>query len=236
VVGDVEETVALAAVESGFGSQPPAPAPFPKVTIREGEQRGERRFNVHRAGEMGALALTWRIPEGLHPDLAAFEVLTQVLSDGVTSRLYQLLVETNLCLGVSATALALHDPGVFQVLASLAPEISHARVEEIIRNEVARLGRMPPAKDELARAKVQVRTDLAFHHESPGRIMAGLTEAVAVGDWRAFVRELELVSAVTEEDLERVAAASLIDHGLTVGWFVPDGNGGGPNPPAMEEV
>jgi len=230
VVGDVEETVALAEVERGFGSLPPASGPFPEVRIREGEQRGERRFKIQRAGEMGCLALTWRIPEGLHADLPAFEVLTQVLADGVTSRLYQRLVETNLCLGVNAAALSLHDPGVFQVLASLAPEIAHSRVEEIIRDEVAQLRELPPKRDELDRAKVQTRTDLAFHHESPGRIMAGLTEAVAVGDWRAFVRELELVSAVTEEDLKRAATTSLIDQGLTVGWFVPEGNGGRPEP------
>jgi len=231
VVGDVDETVALAEVERGFGQLPAGPGPIPEVTIREGGQRGERRFTVHRAGELGCLAMTWHIPEALHPDLPPLEVLTQVLSDGVTSRLYQRLVETNLCLGVNATALGLHDPGVFQILASLAPGIDHRQVEDIIRDEVALIGEQPPLAAELARAKVQTKTDLAFHHESPGRIMAGLTEAVAVGDWRCFVRELERVSAVTEEDLQRVAAASLTDRGLTVGWFVPENGDGASSPP-----
>ena len=226
VVGDIDEETALEEVERGFGALQPAPGPFPAPTIREGVQRGERRFEVHRAGELGALALTWHIPEGLHADLPALSVLTQILSDGVTSRLHQRLVETNRCLGVHAFAMELHDPGVFQIFATIAPGVDPAEVEEEIRSEVSALSSSPPSDDEVARALAQTRTDLAFHHESPGQIMTGLTEAVAMGDWRRFLRELELVEAVSADDLERVAASYLGDHNLTVGRFVPE-NGGG---------
>jgi zinc protease len=226
VVGDVDEGSALDEVERAFGGLAPAPGPFPEVAIRESAQRGERRFEIHRAGEIGALALTWHIPEGLHDDLPALSVLTQILGEGVTSRLYQRLVETNRCLGVHAFAMELHDPGVFQIFATLAPEISHSEVEEIVRGEIATLRSQPPTAEEVARSLAQTRTDLAFHHESPAQIMAGLTEAVAMGDWRRFVRELEDVRAVSADDLRRVAGAYLTDGNLTVGWFVPDGTGG----------
>jgi zinc protease len=222
VVGDVDEAEALEEVERGFGVLPQAPAPIPTVHDRESEQRGERRFEIHRSGELGCLALTWHIPEGLHPDLPSLMLLTRVLADGVTSRLHQRLVETNRCLGVNAYALELHDPGVFQVVASLAPGVGHREVEEAIREELGHLHREPPSARELERARVHTRTDLAFHHESPGRIMAALTEAVAVGDWRRFIRELDLVSAVDRDDLQRVAASYLTDERVTVGWFVPD--------------
>jgi len=225
VVGDIEEEAALAEVECGFGSLPPAPGPCAMPLAREGQQRGERRFEVHRAGELGGLALTWHIPEGLHADAPALSVLTQILGDGVTSRLHQKLVETNRCLGVHAFAMELHDPGVFQIFATIAPGVDHAEVEETVRSEVAALSSSPPTNGEVARARVQARTDLAFHHESPGQILAGLTEAVAMGDWRRFVRELELIESVSADDLQRVAAAYLGDHNLTAGWFVPE-NGG----------
>jgi zinc protease len=55
--------------------------------------------------------------------------------------------------------------------------------------------------------------------------MTGLTEAVAMGDWRRFPRELELVRAVVAEDLQQVAGEYLVDHNLTTGWFVPEGGG-----------
>ena len=205
----------------------------PEVTVREPVQRGERRFDIHRAGELGNLALSWHIPEGLHEDLPALSVLTQILGDGVTSRLYQKLVERNRCLGVHAFAMELCDPGLFQVFATLAPGVEHAEVEETIRSEIAATAAQPPGDAEVARALAQTRTDLAFHHESPGQILAGLTEAVAMGDWRRFVRELELVQGVTSDDLQRVAASYLSDRNLTVGWFIPenDSNASTKGPP-----
>jgi zinc protease len=222
VVGDLDEASALDHVERGFGGLERAPGPVPEVTIRESNQRGERRFDICRVGELGNIALSWHIPEGLHPDLPALSTLTQILGDGVTSRLYQRLVETNRCLGVHAYAMELHDPGLFQIFAAVSPGVSHREVEDAIRAEVAELVRTPPDRDEMARALAQTRTDLAFHHESPGQILGGLTEAVAMGDWRRFVRELELLQSVSAEDLQRIAESYLSDRNLTVGWFVPE--------------
>ncbi len=226
VVGDISEDAALVEVERGFGAIPPAGGPFPDPSIREGRQRGERRFVIERAGELGSLALTWRIPEGLHDDLPALNVLTQVLSDGVTSRLHQRLVETNRCLGVHAFTFELHDPGVLQIFATLAPGIDHAEVERVVRDEVAALAAGAPSADELARAVTQTRTDVAFRRTSPAQIVSGLTEAVAMGDWRHFSRELEAVSAVGADDVRRVAETYLDDRGLTVGWYRPEGPSG----------
>jgi len=222
VVGDVEEAIALDEIERGFGGLGRAPGPIPQPAVREPEQRGERRFELHRSGELGNIALNWHIPGGLHVDLPALSVLTQILGDGVTSRLYQRLVESNRCLGVHAYAMELHDPGLFQVFATLSPGVPHREVEDAIRAEITRLVHTPPKDDEMARALAQARTDLAFHHESPGQILGGLTEAAAMGDWRRFVRDLELVRAVTAEDLQRVSETYLSDHNLTVGWFVPE--------------
>ena len=226
VVGDVDESTALDEVDRRFGEIPPAPGPFPEVSTREDTQRGVRRFEVHRAGELGCLALTWHVPEGLHPDAPALSVLTQILSDGVMSRLYQRLVETNRCLGVHAFAMELHDPGVFQVFASIAPGVEHAEIEAAVLAEIEALAGKPPTAAEVARALAQTRTDLAFHHESPGQIMTGLTEAVAMGDWRRFPRELALVEAVSADDLRRVVQTHLHEQNLTVGWFMPEGGEG----------
>ena len=232
VSGDIDEDTALAEVERGFGAIPPSSAAIPDLSTREGRQRGERRFVIERMGELGSLAMTWHIPEGLHPDVPALNVLTQALSDGVTSRLYQRLVESNRCLGVHAFTFELHDPGVLQIFATLAPGVDHESVEADILDEVAALRATPPADDELARALIQTRTDLAFHRESPASIMGGLTEAVAMGDWRRFPRELEAVSAVEGEDVRRVAEGYLKDQNLTVGWFVPEGGSRAGNPAA----
>jgi len=222
VAGAIDESDALSSVERWFGSIPRGARPRPEVHTRESDQRGERRFVLRRAGEVGWVSLSWHVPEGLHPDLPALGVAAQVLSEGVTSRLHQRLVETNLCLGVHAFCWELHDPGLFQVFATLVPGSDHREVEVAIRDEIGRLGAEGPSAEETARARIQVETALAFHRESPAQIASALTEAVAMGDWTRFARELELVAAVTPEDVLRVAATHLVDDNLTVGWFVTD--------------
>ena len=226
--GAMDEGEALAAVERHFARIPPGNLPRPEVHTRESAQRGERRFELRRAGEVGWISMSWHIPHALDPDLPPLKVAAQVLAEGVTSRLHQRLVETNRCLGVHAFAWELRDPGLFQVFATLAPGVPHREVEATIRREVERLAEGGPDPAETARARVQVETSLAFNRESPAQIASALTEAVAQGDWRRFARELEEISAVTPEDVRRVTAAHLEPGNLTVGWFVPeDGPGAG---------
>ncbi len=225
IAGDVEEQSVLDLVMRFFGPLDAGTVPRPRGTIREGRQRGERRFQVHRAGELGFIGCVWHIPEGLHADLAPLGVAAQILTEGVVSRLSRRLVETNLCLGVHASAMETHDPGLFQVFATLAPGVEHADVEQMIFEEIDALGAAAPEPGELARAKVQCRTDLAFQRESPARLVSALTESVAMGDWRAFIDEMDSVAKVGPEDVMRVCRQYLEPRNLTVGWFVPESDG-----------
>ena len=229
IAGEVEEQPALELVDRFFGKLDAAPGSLPRTTIREGRQRGERRFRIHRAGELGFIGCAWHIPEGLNPDIPPLGVAAQILGEGVVSRLNRRLVETNYCLGVHASAMETHDPGLFQIFATLAPGVEHADVEAMIFDEIQALGEKGADSQELARAKVQRRTDLAFQRESPARLVSALTEGVAMGDWRAFVDEMDSVAAVGPEDVLRVCQEYLTPANRTVGWFVPEpGSENGP--------
>ncbi|MCP4897242.1 MAG: insulinase family protein [bacterium] len=227
VVGEVDENQVLNELERHFGVIPRAKQMITRPDVIEPEQLGERRFNIHRAGEIGHVGLSWRIPAAMHDDLPALSVLAQILAEGVTSRLHQRLVESNLCLSVHAFAMELRDPGVFQIFATPVPGVDHDQVEGIIRSEVAGVLDDTPTEEELNRAKILVRTDLAFRRESPTQIVAALTEAVAAGDWRKILREQDEIAAVRIEDIVRVASTYLHDLNLTAGWFVPESTGNG---------
>lgn len=222
LAGDLGEKDALHLVERYFGQMPPGPdVPIPSFP---GEtQTGERRFELRRAGELVHMALAWHIPPGLHKDMAPLIVLGQILSDGVTSRLHQALVETKLCLGLHAYPLELFDPGLFQILVTLAPGVDPDQVEGIVSEQVEQLQEKGPNLEELQRARIQTRTDLAFQKESPGRLVSALIESVAMGDWKHFSGEMERIAAVTAADVSGVAARYLRPEGLSIGTFIPEG-------------
>jgi len=222
MAGDFDEEEALDLVEEFFAPIPAGPS-IPGTAHFEVRQSEERRVEVRRAGELYHLVLAWHIPEGRHEDLPPLVVLGQLLSDGVTSRLQQALVESGLCLGVHAYPLELHDPGLFQVLAVPAPGTEVEKVEAVIHGELARLLRKGPTPEELQRARIQTRTDLAFQRESPGRLVSAMIESVAMGDWKHFPLEMEKIAAVTAEGVQDVLGRHLRRDGLTTAVFIPEG-------------
>jgi len=226
LVGAFERAEALALVERHYGPLPASPSPIPSVITQEPAQEGERRFVVRRAAEVGWVVTSWRTPAAAHPDTHALAVLSDALTGGVTSRLHQSLVESGRCLNVQSISWQLRDPGLFQVFTVLNQVSSHQEIEAVIREELATVARDGLAAEELERARMQVEAQVAFHRDSPGQVAAAITEAVAAADWGFYLDYLDRIRAVSLDDVKRVASTYFVDDAISVGYFVPRGNGG----------
>src|SRR5262245_16658807 len=224
VIGDFEEEDALARIRRHFGAIPRSPRPIPGVHTVEPPQEGERRFVVRRSGQVAWCGLAWRTVQALHPDTHAFAALGNVLGGGLTSRLYQALVEKSLALSVTVVPWQLRDPALFSVFAPVRPGVEPASVEAAIREEIRRVaveGGVTEA--ETVKARTQIEAEIIFDRDSTDQIAASLSEAIAVADWRWYVDYPAAVAAVTPEDVGRVARTYLQDETLTVGQFLPRG-------------
>jgi zinc protease len=228
LVGAFDPEAALELIARHFGPVPRAPEPIPPVVTQEPPQQGERRFVVRRAGEVGWVVVSWRAPEAAHADTHTLAVLGDALSSGVTSRLYQRLVDTNRCLDVQAISWQLRDPGLFQVFAPLMNGTTHQEVEAEIRAELGRIAAEGLHEEELARARVQVEAQTAYLRDSPAQVASALTEAISCADWRFYFDYPARVRAVANADVVRVATATFEDDAATVGYFVP--RNGAPHP------
>jgi len=252
VVGDFEESHALSLVNRYFGAFPASPAPIPEVYTDEPRQEGERRLVVRRAGELPLVQVAFRTPAALGQDkvlsnaeLAAhaaarparndiypLAVLAAVLTNGVTSRLYQALVETELAVSVDARVDQFRDPGLFNVYATAAPGVEAARVEEVIHRELGRAAE-DLGEDEVEKAKRQIAAHVAYERDGTHNVAMQMSEAEAVADWRFYNTYAASVARVRVEDVRRVAAAYFREDTRTVGHFIPkaggaEGNGSGP--------
>jgi zinc protease len=226
LIGDFEESEALTLIARHFGGLPPSSRPIPRVYTVEPPQEGERRFTVRRSGQVAWVALSWRSVEAAHADTPSLAVLGNVLGGGLTSRLYQALVEKSLALSVTVVPWQLRDPGLFSIFAPVRPGVEPAAVEEVIRSEVRRAAEAGFTEAETQKARTQIEAEVIFDRDSTDQIAASLSEAIAVADWRWYVEYPSAIARVTPGDLRRVAAAYLQDDALTVGTFLPRQIGG----------
>ena len=148
----------------------------------EPPQQGEVRFVLRRAGQLGVIEMAWHIPEARHDDSAALTVLDRLLSAGVTSRLYQSLVETQLTVEADSNSWQFLDPGLFTIEATIAPGIAHEAVEKAIIETIDRLKTEPVSEKELQKIKNMIETRSIFLRDSPLGVVYELSESEAVAD------------------------------------------------------
>jgi zinc protease len=221
VVGDFDAGATLDLIAKHFGSIPSSPDPIPPMYTTEPAQQGENRFVLRRAGQLGVVEIGWHIPEARHPDSAALAVLDHLLSAGVTSRLYQALVERQLAVSVGAQAYLLYDPGLFTLDVTLRPGIKHEEAERIAHEEVEKLRTGEISESELRKAKNIIITQLIYLRDSPFGVVNAIGEAESAADWKWYLDFPKQVEAVTAEDLRRVVAAYFTADNRTVGYFIP---------------
>ena len=224
VVGDFEEETALGLIEQHFSPIPSSPQPIPPMYTTEPPQEGEHRFTLRRAGQVGVVEMAWRTPEGTHADIPALSILDHVLSAGLTSRLYQALVETQLAIGATSHAYSLVDPGLFTLAVTLRPGVKHEEAEAAAYAEIEKLKTELITETELSKAQNIITTHLIYLRDSPFGVVSALGEAEGMSDWKEYVDFPGKIAAVTAADVQRVVNQYFVTDARTVGYFVPKEN------------
>ncbi|MGI8564850.1 MAG: M16 family metallopeptidase [Pyrinomonadaceae bacterium] len=92
-----------------------------------------------------------------NPGDAELDLASNILSDGLSSRLKKVLVyDKQLCTDVSAFQVSFEISGMYIVDATARPGASLAQIEGIITDEIARFAKSGPTAEELNRAKTKL--------------------------------------------------------------------------------
>jgi len=221
IIGDFQSAAALALLQRHFGAIPRSPHPIPTIYTEEPPQTGPRRVTVKRAGEVGAVQIAYKAPRALDPDHAPLVVLAAILSTGKTSRLYRALIDTNLAITADASKGFFHDNTLFNLTALLAPQATHAKVEQVLLHEVQQLQTAGVTEEEVSRAIHKIVADTAYRRDGSFAMAGEINECIAVGDWTEYVNGEHKIKAVTAADVVRVARKYLVEDQSTTGWFIP---------------
>ncbi|MDD2903390.1 MAG: pitrilysin family protein [Syntrophales bacterium] len=222
VVGDIEPQEALKEVEATFGAIPPGPEP-PKVTAKEPRQWGERRVIVHREAQLPFLVMAYHTPNWDNPEAYALELLSGILSQGRSSRLYHNLVyQQRLALQAGADyTLDTAAPALFTLYSQPLPGKTVAQLEAALEAEVKRLQTEPVGEKELQKAKNQTVAGYYMAQDSLffRGMLLGRLETTA--RWTLVKEFVPKILQVTAADLQRVAKKYLVADNRNVGILSP---------------
>ncbi len=230
LVGDFKTADAIQLIRRYFERFPKGPTP-PAVRTVEEPQTGERRFTLRRRGETNMVMLGWHTPQASHHDIGPLLVLDSILSTGVTGRLYQAIVETELATSAYSDVGLMRDPSLFRMGATLKPGGDHAKVEAALTGELEKLKTAPVSPDELAKAKAQAEAAYVYENEGTAGLAHALASYEAIAGWQRNFTLLDEIKRTSAADIQRVAKAYFGGDGRTVGWYVATNDGPVPPPP-----
>ncbi len=222
-VGDFDAAALAQKIERVFGAIPRGPVP-PAMKVKEAEPRGPRRIEVPRPAQLPFVSIVWQVPNFIHADGPALEVLATVLTGGKSSRLWVKLVrEERIALDVSAgyDATAI-DSKLFTLDAQPQPDVEVGRVEKALLDAVALLADKGPTEPEIARARAQLEAATIFAQDSMFYRAMLLGTWEMMDDWRRIDAYLPAIREVDAADVRRAAATWLGARNRTIGILVPE--------------
>src|SRR3989440_10696345 len=122
VVGDVDAEKVRQQLGDLFNAYPEKSLK-PVFVPAELPQLGRREVHQEFSTELTHLSLAWHIPEVTNPDVPALDLLSTILGDGRSSRLYRRVrEEAGLAFSISAFSYTPGDPGLFGIDATVDPK------------------------------------------------------------------------------------------------------------------
>lgn len=155
---------------------------------------------------LDALYLAFHCCDRVHPDFYITDLLSDVLSNGPSSRLYRrLLKEKQLFSQIDAYITGTLDPGLFIIEGRPSDGVSLEDAEAAILEELQLLLDEHLDEDELQKCKNRAESALVFSELSALGKAMNLAFFELLGDADLINREPELYAQITAEDMHRVA-------------------------------
>jgi predicted Zn-dependent peptidase len=227
VAGDVKPARDLPILEKYFGRLPPRPQPD-EATTTEPPQNSERKVVLKERSQPLYLEGYHR-PDYRTKDDAVYDAITDLLSEGRTSRLYRSLVRDKKIASFSAGFSGLPGikyPHLFAFYAFPLPGHTTQEMADAIHAEIDRLKKEDISDDELKMIKTRTKANLIRSLADNEGLATNLaTNQTRYGDWRELFRSVDRIDQVTKADIRRVANQTFVDMNRTVGIIETAGGG-----------
>src|SRR3984957_5004201 len=229
VAGAVPAAQAMPMLEKYFGRLPARPQPDETTTL-EPPQNSERKV-VLKDRSQPIYIEGYHRPDYRSKDDAVFDAITDLMSEGRTSRLYRSLVRDKKIASFSEGLTGypgIKYPHLFAFLAVPLPGHKPEEMADAIHVEIDRLKNEDISDEELKMIKTRSKANLIRGlADNEGLASELATYQTRYGDWRELFRSVDHIDHVTKADIKRVANDIFVDTNRTVG-IIETGAGGSP--------
>jgi predicted Zn-dependent peptidase len=219
VAGDVKASQVLPLIEKYFSRLPAKPKPD-ETTTTEPPQGSERKVVLKDKSQPFYLEGYHR-PDYRTKDDAVYDAITDLMSEGRTSRLYRALVRDKKIASFAAGFTGhpgIKYPHLFAFYAVPLPGHTTQEVADAIHAEIERLKKEDISDDELKMIKTRTKANLIRGlADNEGLATQLATSQTRYGDWRELFRSVDRIDQVTKADIRRVANETFNDTNRTVG-------------------
>ena len=219
VTGNIswEETVRL--TEKWF-----APIPHREVPVRrlpqEPLQTEERRLEVERNVPLDALFMVYHMCSRDDADYYAFDILSDILSNGRSSRLNRKLVqEEKLFSKIDAYISGTRDAGLIHISGKPSAGVSLEQAETAIRRELDTLKQSLVGEQELEKVKNKFESTQIFDNINYLNVATNLAWFELTGQAEDISLEVERNRSVTAEQLRIVAQKTFREENSAVLYY-----------------
>ena len=208
VTGNISFEEAVELTEKWFGSVPRREVPVRNLP-QEPEQTEERRLTVERNVPLDSLFMAYHMCDHRHPDYYVFDILSDVLSNGRSSRLNQHLVqEKQLFSSIDAYISGSVDAGLFHIAGKPSAGVSLELAEAAVRDELDRLQQELVDGQELEKVKNKFESTQIFGNTNYLNVATNLAWFELLGKAEDLEKEVERYRSVTAMQLREVAQSA----------------------------
>jgi predicted Zn-dependent peptidase len=160
-------------------------------------------------------------PDYSDPEDAVYDGITDLMSNGRTSRLFRALVRDKKIAAFAAGFSGLPGtkyPHLFAFFAVPLPGHTPDEMGEAIHQEIERLKNENISDEELQMIKTRAKAGLLRGLDDNEGLAFQLGETQArFGDWRELFRQVDRIEKLTKADIRRVASKTFVPTNRTVG-------------------
>ncbi len=205
VSGNVEIDHVLALADKWFGEIPNRSIPANTIA-KEPLQKNEQYLNVERDVPFDAMYKVYHMCSRNHPDFYATDMISDILSNGNSSRLYQSLVkQKKLFYQLDAYISGELEEGLFVFSGKLNKNVSMKDADEAISEEIEKMKTSLPEGKELEKVKNKFEANHIYNNTETQNRAIHLSFYELLGDAGFINHEVENYRSVTPEQVQQTA-------------------------------